>query len=128
MGSHWRITLHPTSRERGGYACVKPNTFGIDAKQGFVAKQAATTHVELTLPATAIGKTTRIRFSIAGDPEQPTDNANTSRKVTDFGWRIDDVRFEPNGDSVEARPTPFRAVSSTPPSGRVAKRVPMACR
>jgi hypothetical protein len=78
----------------GGYSC-KPTSFGADGKQGFVGKKAAMEKVSLLLPASAISATTRVRFSMASGVSSQTFSADTSRSGTDFGWRIDDVGFEP---------------------------------
>ena len=75
------------------YACVQKNGFGVHNKQGFVGQQAATVKAELTVPAAAITKTTRVRFSTAAGVSSQNTVADSSRPSTDFGWRIDDVAF-----------------------------------
>lgn len=80
--------------DRGSsYACVQSTSFGVHNKQGFVGVQTATTKAELTIPATAISKTTRIRFSFASGVSSQVTNADSSRASTAPGWRIDDVGF-----------------------------------
>ena len=80
--------------DRGlSYACVQPNGFGVDGKQGFVGKQAATVRAELTLPANAVTKTMQVRFSTAAGVSSSTTSADGSRSATDFGWRVDDIGF-----------------------------------
>jgi hypothetical protein len=75
------------------YQCVtKP--FGVTGKAGFTGKNPTMSRVSITLPASAISATTRIRFSMASGVSSQTTNADTSRSATDFGWRIDDVGFE----------------------------------
>jgi hypothetical protein len=75
------------------YACVLPSSFGVHNKQGFVGVLATTTKAELTIPAAAIGATTRVRFSFASGVSSQTTNADSSRASTAPGWRIDDVGF-----------------------------------
>lgn len=80
--------------DRGSsYACVLPTSFGVNDKQGFVGVQTTTAKAELTIPASAISSTTRIRFSFASGVSSQTTNADTSRASTAPGWRIDDIGF-----------------------------------
>jgi hypothetical protein len=85
------VAINP---DRGAsYACVQSNNFGVDGKSGFVGLHAATEHVELGIPASAIGATTQVRFSFASGVSSQTTDANQSRTMTAFGWRIDDIGF-----------------------------------
>jgi hypothetical protein len=84
-----RINPNRTS----SYACVSPSSFGVHGKQGFVGAQTATARIELTIPASAISATTRVRFSMASGVSSSTTDPDTSRNATGFGWRIDDVTF-----------------------------------
>lgn len=80
--------------DRGAsYACVLSTSFGVNNKQGFVGVQTTTAKAELTIPASAISKTTRIRFSFASGVSSQVTNADSSRASTAPGWRIDDVGF-----------------------------------
>jgi hypothetical protein len=75
------------------YECVSKNAFGVHNKQGFVGQLLTTAKAELALPASAITATTRLRFSTAAGVSSQNTTADSSRPLTDFGWRIDDVGF-----------------------------------
>ncbi len=99
-GSTWQVptgtypgTVKINPDRGASYACVLPNSFGVHNKQGFVGVLGTTTKAELTIPASAIGATTRLRFSFASGVSSQTTDPDSSRGATAPGWRIDDVGF-----------------------------------
>jgi hypothetical protein len=74
------------------YTCHESTNFGVNNKAGFTGAKATET-VSLTLPASALTASARIRFSFASGVSSSTTNADTSRSGTDAGWRIDEIGF-----------------------------------
>lgn len=98
-GTTWQVPTGPypgtvkINPDRGSYACVAKNSFGVHNKSGFVGQQVATVRAELAIPAAAVSATTKLRFSTAAGVSSDNSSAEGSRPLTDFGWRIDDIGF-----------------------------------
>jgi hypothetical protein len=102
-GTTWRIptvgypgTLKIRKRfyQNGVQFSCAVQSFEVDEQAGFVKKQLTNSRFEVDLPASIVGKTTRIRFAVGFGVAALTEDADTSRAKTDFGWRIDDITFE----------------------------------
>lgn len=76
------------------FKCLSDSSFYVNNKRGYVGLQTTTQTAELTLPAAALTAHARLRFVFASGVAAATTDADTSRASTNFGWRVDNVRFE----------------------------------
>lgn len=88
-------TLAP--RENGGATtCGLPTHLA--GQSAFVGEQTATTTARITIPREMVGPSTYVRFTmVSGRARVETANWDETRYLTTayWGWRIDDVRLEP---------------------------------
>jgi hypothetical protein len=99
-GSSWQIpasssysgTVKINPSRSGGYDCVRPNSFHVNNKTGYIKQQLTPTTVEIPLPAGVLTNAFRVRFSMAAGVSWPT-SSSSDRSHTRPGWRIDDVHF-----------------------------------
>ncbi|MEM9862775.1 MAG: hypothetical protein AAF938_14225 [Myxococcota bacterium] len=82
--------------DRGSsYACIDSDRFYLSGRPGFVGASGGWEEVVLPLPADALSAgSVTLRFSYSSGVSSSTTNANSSRRATDTGWFIDDVRIE----------------------------------
>ncbi len=76
------------------YSCLSSTSFYVDGKQGFVGSSGGWQRVELTIPASHLTSSFRIRFAYSSGVSYQTTSATTSMTHSKPGWYVDDVSFE----------------------------------